>query len=502
MPQAVLEAAAVAKRYGGIAALEDGALSLGRGEVHVLLGSNGSGKSTLCKIIAGAVRPDAGRLRFGERRGFFSDPAAAQAAGIATVYQETGLAPTLSVADNVLLGQEPVGRLGRIRRDRMGARLARIYERVGGLAEGIDPRALVMDLGIDRRQIVEIMKALSHDPEVIIFDESTSSLDRRQVEAFFGLVGGLRDAGASIVFISHRMEEIFAIGDRVSVMRNGSTVAVRDVAATSREELIELMIGGAVGGQPDRPPGRDRGDVLLRVAGLDAGKARGAVLDLHRGEILGLGGLHGQGQSDLLLGIYGGLKRTAGEVAAGEAAVPPGRPDAALTSGIVYVSGDRGRAGALTGRPILENLVIGMLSKERPSLVDLAGMRGRVRPIIERMQLRFGALSDAIETLSGGNQQKVVIGRGLATGPRILLLDDPTKGVDVEAKRDLFGLLRELCDEGLGVILYSSETGELIENADRVLVFNSGRIVGEILHGKLSEYSLNAAALRTEGADA
>jgi ribose transport system ATP-binding protein len=500
---AVLEASDVAKRYGAVVALERGELRLERGEVHVILGSNGCGKSTLCKIIAGAVPADGGSVVLEGRPVAFRTPLEAQAAGIATVYQETGLVPTLSVADNIFLGQEPGKAGGRIDRKALYARFEMLIGRLGKLAAHLDPDTLVGDLSIDQQQIVEIIKALSREPKIIIFDESTSSLDRAQVADFFALVRDLKRQGTSMIFISHRMEEIFAIGDTVTIMRNGRFIDRRPVSETSRDELVNLMVGSALQQMIEaRQSHRQPGKPVLSVARLSGGKAEGVSLELREGEILGLGGLHGQGQSDTLLALYGGITRRGGEIAIAGKQLGGSTPAAALKQGLVYVSGDRGRAGALRGRPIIENLIVGILSKSSRPIAERGKLRAQVRPVIDQLKLKFGRLSDAIETLSGGNQQKVVVGRGLATGPTVLLLDDPTKGIDVRAKQDLFALIDELCAGGMAVILYSSEDMELIDHADRVLVFNTGHVVAEISREDLSEFALNEASLKTAPAHA
>lgn len=496
----VLNATAVTKSYGAITALEQGDFLLERGEVHVLLGANGCGKSTLCKIIAGAVQRDAGEITLSGAPLAIRTPVEAQQAGIATVYQETGLVPTLTVADNILLGQEPLDRFGRIDAAAVRRRLGELFQKVGALAEGMDPNALVSSLTIDQQQIVEIIKALSRDPDIIIFDESTSSLDRRQVGVFFDLVRRLKQQGTSMIFISHRMEEVFDIGDKVTVMRNGRSIATHALSATTREELIEQMVGEAMDGGNQRRATSATKEIALRVTNLSGGKVIGADIEVRKGEILGLGGLHGQGQSDFLLALYGGIARRSGEVEIMGQAIGRSTPSSSIRDGLVYISGDRGRAGALTGRPIIENLIIGILSKGRKRFANRSALKKRAQAVVDRLKIKIGFFSDAIETLSGGNQQKIVVGRGMATEPLVFLLDDPTKGIDVQSKRDLFALLGALCDQGVAIILYSSEDMELLDNVDRVLVFNSGHIVAEIPRAELTGVTLNAAALTTAGA--
>ena len=518
-----LEARGVAKRYGASAIALDGCdFRLEPGEVHVLLGTNGCGKSTLCKVVAGAVDADAGQVLLDGAPVRFRSPLEARDAGIATVYQELSLNPTQSVAANVMLGHEP-RRGPLVDRRALAARARAALDGLGKLGAGIDPRARVGDLSIDARQVVEIAKALVRGPRVILFDESTSSLDASQVAAFFELVRRLRDEGRSIIFISHRMEEIFEIGDRVTVMVGGRAVETLALADATRETLVASMVGAAgpaavpVAPTPDAaspappPPVAASKDAVDRAATPVATPsdpcprlsieslhdARLAPLDLEvaPGEIVGLGGLHGQGQSHLLQLLFGSFAPRGGAVRVAGAAVPPGNVPAALRAGLSYVSGDRGRDGSLTGRPILENLALSLLCKSGARRVRPGALETALLPVVERLSLKYSGFGAAIDELSGGNQQKTIIGRALASRPAVLLLDDPTKGIDVRAKADLFALIRELCAGGLAVLLYSSEDAELLEHADRVLVFNSGAVVDRLEGARLNETELYSAAL-------
>jgi ribose transport system ATP-binding protein len=292
------------------------------------------------------------------------------------------------------------------------------------------------------------------------------------------------------------MEEIFAIGDRVTVMRNGKYIGTRVIKETSRDELVRLMVGTAVD-KAARPTAPGNRATLLNVSGLSGARIRNIEFTLKAGEVLGLGGLHGQGQSDLLLTLYGAMARKGGTVMLDGRNLGHASPLASLSEGICYVSGDRGRAGALQGRPILENLTLAQLARSRTLIAHRSRLAFAVQPLISKLKLKFGGFGHAIGTLSGGNQQKVILGRALAATPRVLLLDDPTKGIDVEAKRDLYALLADLCAEGAAVILYSSEDSELLDNADRVLVFNGGEVVDEISGARLTEFDLYSAALKS-----
>lgn len=497
---ALLQADGIRKRFGGVRALEDGRLELLPGEVHVLIGSNGCGKSTLCKVIAGAVAADEGGLQVDGRPAAFASPHQAAAAGIGVFYQELSLVPQLTVAQNILLGREP--RRGgfvddRAQRQMVEAALARFGE-VGG--PGLESDALVGDLPADQRQIVEILKTLAQDARILIFDEATSSLDARQVAVFFGIVRQLKAEGRGIIFISHRMDEVFAIGDRVTVMRNGVSVATLPLAETTRDEILRHMVGSEMQADYQRPERQAAGEIVLSVDGLATDRLAGVSLQLRRGEILGLGGLHGQGQSELLRALFAAVPVRDGAITLEGQRLIAHAPAAAIRRGIAYVSGDRGRHGVFSIRPVFENLVAATLTKQRRWLLGRSAFLARATPILERLKLKFSRLGAPVSELSGGNQQKVVIGRWLATQPALLLLDDPTKGIDVEAKHDLYRIMEELREVGVGIILYSSEDAELLGNADRVLVFNGGRVVRELAGEALTEFALYEAAYKARAA--
>jgi ribose transport system ATP-binding protein len=490
----VLSASNVQKRFGGVVALSKADFALDEGEVHVLIGSNGCGKSTLCKIIAGSVAPDGGELTVGGRSVAFRNPRDAAAAGIGVFYQELSLIPQLTVAENIFLGREPRtrGLIDATRLRREAEEAIAPFASVAG--EGFGPDALVADLSADQRQIVEILKVLSERPRILIFDEATSSLDNRQVEVFFDIVRALKRDGRSIIFISHRMDELFAIGDRVTVMRNGETVATLPIAGTSKDEVVNLMVGTTVASDFQRRHGGRGGAAVLTVCGLSTDRLRDVSFDLRQGEILGLGGLHGQGQSELLRCLFGAVPVRQGTIGIGGRPVSIRKPADAMGHSVAYISGDRGRHGVLPVRPIFENLLVASLAGQRSPYVDRQGFLDRIMPIAQRLKLKFASMASPVAELSGGNQQKVVIGRWLARSPSILLLDDPTKGIDLETKHDLYGIMDELCAEGVSIILYSSEDAELLGNADRILVFNSGRIVRELAGPDANEFALYEAA--------
>lgn len=497
----LLEADRIRKRFGGVNALLNGRCSVAAGEVHVLIGSNGCGKSTLCKIIAGAVAQDAGDLRVAGEVARFDSPAAAARAGVGMFYQELSLVPQLSVAENILLGLEPRRAGAFVDESASRRRVVELLQRFGEAAHGIHPESLVSDLTADQRQIVEILKLLARDPKLLIFDEATSSLDARQVAVFFELIRSLKSEGRGIIFISHRMDEIFAIGDRVTVMRNGETVATLDIAATNREEILAHMVGSERTATAAHEIKKSTStNSLLRIDQLSSDRLHDVSFDLRPGEVLGLGGLHGQGQSAMLRSIFGADRARSGSIMLNGQVLPVRRPADAIRAGIAYVSGDRTRAGAFAIRTIFENLVVASLVNQRSPMVDRASFIERVTPLLGRLKLRFAGFDSPIAELSGGNQQKVLIGRWLAIAPRVLLLDDPTKGIDIEAKRDLYTLIAALAEEGVGIVLFSSEDEELLANAHRVLVFNGGRISRELQGESLTAHDLYHAAYRMDAA--
>lgn len=492
-----LEAKRVHKRFGAVVALEGAELDVERGEVHVLIGSNGSGKSTLCKIIAGSVIPDAGKLLIGGRIAAINTPRDATLSGIGVFYQELSLVPQLTVQENLFLGVLPRWGPGLLNRSEMRRKAESLVEKFADvIGTGFSLDALVQDLRNDQRQIVEVLKVLSGDAQILIFDEPTSSLDKRQVIVFFNLLKELRDQGKAIIFISHRMDEVFEIGDRVTVLRDGQTVACLNLAETDRDTLVEHMVEGRIASVSNdmRQVVPEDAKTVLEVDGLSGSRARDICFRLRRGEILGFGGLHGQGQSDVLRTLFGADKADHGQIRMANSANRPSKPVHAIRNGMAYISGDRGRDGVLLTRSILENLVAADLTKRKRFFLSPNRLRRKVAPFAERLKLRHSGFAAPISSLSGGNQQKVVIARWLVVQPSVLLLDDPTKGIDLQSKSDLYLMMRELVAEGVSIILYSSEDAELLRIADRILVFNGGRIVRTLAKDQMTPFNLYQAA--------
>ncbi|MBT1157950.1 sugar ABC transporter ATP-binding protein [Aminobacter anthyllidis] len=487
----------VSKAYGATLALRRGDLTVEGGEVHVLIGSNGSGKSTLCKVLAGSVRPDSGEILIDGKAVTITGPHAARTSGIGIFYQELSLAGHRTVAENICLPDMPGGIfVDRAALESRAQRYIALFDTVSG--EGFSAEAVVENLRADQRQLVEIMKALATEAPITIFDEPTSALDRAQVDRFFEILRDLKVEGRSIIFISHRMDEIFAIGDRVTVIRDGETVGTEKIADTNPGAVIRLMVGGqdelAPGASAPPATAAARNGAVLTIANFSGKGFANVGFEVAKGEILGFGGLHGQGQSAVLRAIFGANPSSGGTLALSGSAFAPSDPRAAIRRGLAYVSGDRSRDGVISGRPILENVTPIHYLRQKLFLARPSALAERVKPALEALHTKFAGLSHPINSLSGGNQQKIVIARWLIDRPDVLLLDDPTKGIDLSAKADLFSLIRKLAAEGMGIVLYSSEDAELLNNADRILVFNGGKVRRELTGADRTRYNLYQAA--------
>ena len=486
------------KRYGGVMALSDGNLEARSGEVLALLGANGSGKSTLAKIITGVIAPNEGDLRVDGQSVRFSSPHAARTAGISAVYQELSLVPDLTVAENIWLTHEPLraGTLDRKEMQRRTAELLALF--AGAVRESLAPDTSIHALPPDEKQIVEILKALSFEPRLMILDEATASLDSRQVDRLFELVGQWKRDGMAIVFVSHRMEEIFRLADKATVLRNGVTVGTRPIAETTERELVNLMIEGMHEFER-RPPSAALASapVRLKVENLGGHGLHEINLELRDGELLGIGGLQGQGQSELLLALFGALRVSGHITISGEEARFK-HPKDAMQKGVALVPGDRASEGLLMIRSILENL---QLPSWREYGVPIR-MRKAERDgaqVAEELRMVMASLDAPVNSLSGGNAQKVVIGKWLLRSPHLLLLNDPTKGIDVGAKSEFYELLNQLRDRGTAILFYSSDDDELLGLCDRVLVMHDGAVRAELAGDGLNRTALVAASMGAAG---
>ncbi|MFF9479980.1 sugar ABC transporter ATP-binding protein [Streptomyces sp. NPDC014733] len=510
----LLRVEGVTKSFPGVRALDGVDLSLRSGEVHVLLGENGAGKSTLIKMLSGAHRPDQGRILAaggadgsadGLHEVHIRSAQDAERIGIATIYQEFNLVPGLTVAENIFLGRQPRTALGLVDRKTMRRRAAELLRRV---RLDISPSTPVAELGIARLQMVEIAKALSLDARVLIMDEPTAVLTSEEVDTLFGIVRELRADGVGVIFITHHLEEIGALGDRVTVLRDGRSVA-EVPATTDEDELIRLMVGRDISEQyPRRRPGSP-GAPLLRVRGLTrhgAPSSKGAParpvfagidFEVRAGEVVGLAGLVGAGRTEVARALFGVDRYDAGTVEIDGKALAPGDVRAAMRAGLGLVPEDRKGQGLVLDASLQDNLVLARLDRDtRGGLVDRRGQRREAAAVAAQLKVRMSGLGQSARTLSGGNQQKIVIGKWLLTETRLLILDEPTRGIDVGAKVEIYQLINELTAAGCGVLMISSDLPEVLGMSDRVLVMAQGRIAGELPAGAATQDAVMELAVQ------
>jgi rhamnose transport system ATP-binding protein len=468
------------KRFGGVQALEGVSFDLLVGEVHALVGENGAGKSTLVRILTGAIRPDAGTLDVLGERVAHATPAGLRARGVAPMYQQPALFADLSVAENIAFGLEPPGPWRRIDWAARRRTARTLLARVG--AE-IDVDAPAGTLRMAEQQLVEIARALGAHARVLLMDEPTAALTDREAQRLFALIGDLRRDGVGIVYISHRLDEIDALADRVTILRDGRAVATRARAELDRAELIRLMVGRPVDAVfPKRTV--PIGDVVLDVAGLGCRAANLASIDLQvrAGEIVGLAGLVGAGRSELARTLFGLTPADAGSIRLGGVPVSIDTPSRAVSLGLAYVPEDRRRHGVVPEMSIAANTTLAALRDVSRAgvFLDVAHERRLAAQFVERFAVRTPSIDVPVRTLSGGNQQKVALARWLATRPRVLILDEPTQGVDIGAKAEIHRLIVDLAEQGLAILLISSELPEILGMCDRVIVMREGRLAGTL----------------------
>ena len=489
----------ISKRYGGVRALEKVDFNCGRGTIHAVVGENGAGKSTLIKIIAGVVQPDAGEVYLDGVLHRFTIPAAAAAAGIVCIFQELSLLPDLSVADNVSISSPPK-RFGMIDARAQRRRAEALLAEVG--CEDVNPLLRVRDLPLSRRQMVEIAKALGKSPRLLILDEATSALTRADVEKVYALLARLKAENVAILYITHRMHEVEALADRASVFRNGRHVETFQKGARSTAEIVQMMIGREIAAQYPAKPVRPRPAPALKIENLGWDNRLAAIsLEVGAGEIVGLGGLDGQGQKTLLLALFGVLGGVTGNVMVNGQGVRLHSPAKSKTRkiGIALVPEDRKTEGLMLPMSVTDNLVIASLPRlSFGPFVDDTKVQRATETGIGRLRIRVGDKSDAVSTLSGGNQQKVVIAKWLMTEPCIILLNDPTRGIDVGTKHELYRLMRDLADQGAAILFYSTDYDELIGCCDRVAIMYEGRIVRDLEGDDLNETNIIASALNID----
>jgi len=492
-PDELLRIEGVRKAFPGVVALDDVDFDLRRGEVHVLLGENGAGKSTLIKVLSGAHRPDAGRVLVEGQEVGIRDAQDAARLGIATIYQEFNLVPDVTVAENIFLGRQP-RRFGFIDTKRMEAEAAELLERVG---VDVSPSARVRGLGIAQLQMVEIAKALSLNAKVLIMDEPTAVLTTEEVDRLFAIARRLREEGVGLVFITHHLEEIAALGDRVTVLRDGRSVAHVD-ASEPKDELVRLMVGRSIDEQyPRERP--EPGQTLLQVRGLTRnGVFEDIDLDVRAGEVVGLAGLVGAGRTEVARAVFGADPYDSGGVEVLGEKLPADDVGAALKAGLGLVPEDRKGQGLVLDASVEENLGLVTLGPtSKGGFVDLASQHSSAVRIADELAIRMAHIGQHVRTLSGGNQQKVVIGKWLVADSRVLILDEPTRGVDAGAKVEIYRLVNELTASGHAVLMISSDLPEVLGMSDRILVMAQGRVTGELSAEEATQDSVMSLAVAT-----
>jgi rhamnose transport system ATP-binding protein len=488
----VLSLRHAAKSFGAVRAVVDASADLYPGEAHALLGENGAGKSTVVKMLAGVHQPDHGELLIDGAAVTLHSPAAARDAGIAVIYQEPTLFPDLTVAENIFMGRQPRRAGRRIDRRHMRAEAAALFGRLG---VRLDPGRICRGLSIADQQIVEIAKALSLDARVIVMDEPTAALSAAEVARLFEVVRALRADGAAVLFISHRLEEVFEICQRVTVMRDGQHVLTSELAGLTADDLIRAMVGRQVA-QRASAQRDDPGEEVLRVDRLTReGVFTDVSLRVRAGEVVVLAGLVGSGRSEVARAVFGIDRYDAGSVTLAGRPLRKGSPATAMAAGVGYVPEDRRQQGLVMDMSVQQNMALASLGRLRKAgLVRASAERAFATDWAQRLRLKYGRLTDPVSRLSGGNQQKVVLAKWLGRHPSLLIVDEPTRGIDIATKAEVHGLLAQLAAEGVAILMISSELPEVLQNGDRILVMREGRLTAEYRQEDASEEKILAAA--------
>jgi ribose transport system ATP-binding protein len=490
-----LEISGLEKSFGGVQALRGASLTCFGGETHALIGENGAGKSTLVKVLSGSVRPDHGEIVLNGERLRASSPLDAREAGIATAFQELSVIPDLSVASNLFYGIEPKVRAGRIDRRTLRREAASVLQSLN--VEGIDPSSNVRELSLAQRQILEISKALIREPSVLILDEPTSALLPDQVQWLFAKVRDFVGGGGVALFISHRLDEIESLSDRVTVLRGGTDVGTGPIGEMSEARLVEMMLGRPVDRVfPEQVEQVTQEDVVCEIKDLTAApRLRGVSMSIRRGEIVGVGGLQGQGQLALFMALFGAI-RSSGKVTIKGRTVRLRHPRAALDAGIALIPEDRSTDGLCMTLSVRDNISVGNL----PQISDLgfvnrAKERNVLTAAVAQLNVKMRNLRQEVAALSGGNQQKVILARVLAQRPSLLLMYDATRGVDVGTKAEIYRLMREQCESGTSILFYSTDVAELVNMADRVVVLHDGQIRADLQGTEITESRIVAESV-------
>jgi ABC-type sugar transport system ATPase subunit len=488
IPDEIIRLDRVTKRFGGITAVNDVSFGIARGEIHAVVGENGAGKSTIMKMLAGVHRPDSGTLILRGEPVAIADPLHARRLGVSIVFQELNLFPHLTVAGNVFANRETTLGPGLLNERQMVAATKRV---LGEMGVTLDPHAKVRDLSVAERQLVEIARTLDQQSDIIIMDEPNSALSAAETERLFALLRRLRDKGLTIIYVSHRLEEVFAISDRISVIRDGRYQGTWPIAETTIPDVIAQMIGRRLGETfPHREPVLDEAPVAIAVSGLRVGTGVGPVdFQVRAGEILGFAGLEGSGIADVFSVLFGLTRPAAGQVVYKHQTVPPRSPFEAIRQGLALIPANRRDEGLMTGWSIRRNASLAVLDRllDRLGLIDRGKERELANDYVRKLNVATDSIDKRVVNLSGGNQQKVVVAKWLATGPEILILNDPTRGIDVGAKSEIYNLCDELARQGLALLFTSSEIEETLGVCDRILVFHKGRIIREFARGEASK---------------
>ncbi|MBL9115823.1 MAG: sugar ABC transporter ATP-binding protein [Verrucomicrobiaceae bacterium] len=502
MPAPILRAESVTKRFPGVVALNGVSFDLYEGEIHALCGENGAGKSTLIKLLSGIHSHGSyeGRLEVAGSEAKFSSIGDSGKSGLAVIYQELALVDEMTVAENIFLGREPL---------RLGALIdwPRMFQDAGVLidrfAVQLDPTSLVRSLGVGQKQLVEIVKALAKDSKILILDEPTAALAEHEVIILLDILRDLRRRGVSCIYISHKLDEVFAIADRITVLRDGASVFTSQASATNKQEIIRHMVGREIADLFPRRSGQ-AGDPILQIESIEVEDATGQTvlsdisLEVREGEVLGIGGLMGAGRTELLMHIFGAYgKRTRGRIRLqGKELSPSSGPSEVLKAGIGLVSEDRRRYGLILDHEVGFNLSLASLREfTNAGLLSLSKEAKANKKMFDSLKIKATGLQAVAGKLSGGNQQKIVLGKVLMTQPKVILLDEPTRGIDVGAKLEIYELINRLTEEGKAVILVSSELPELIGMSDRILMLKEGRVTGEFTRAEATQEKLMAAAV-------
>jgi rhamnose transport system ATP-binding protein len=481
-----------AKSFGAVHAIVDASIDLYGGEVHGLVGENGAGKSTLVKILAGVYQPDSGLLFVNGTPAVLHGPAAAQEAGIAVIYQEPTLFPDLTAAENIFMGRQPLRRGRRIDTRQMRDEARALFERLG---VRLDPARLCRGLSIADQQIIEIAKALSRDARIIVMDEPTAALSAAEVARLFDVAATLRASGAAVLFISHRLEEVFEICQRVTVMRDGRQILSRELSGLTADDLVRAMVGRQLGDRPDEARA-GAGEVVLNVSRLTReGVFTDISFDVRAGEVVALAGLVGSGRSEVARAVFGIDRYDAGEVTIHGHALRRSSPTSAMAAGVGFVPEDRRQQGLVMDMSVQQNMALASLGRLRHAgIISAKSERNFAADWALRLRIKFGRLTDPVSQLSGGNQQKVVLAKWLGRKPGLLIVDEPTRGIDIATKAEVHRLLTQLAGEGVAILMISSELPEVLRVGDRILVMREGRLVAEYPHSDATEENIMSAA--------